>query len=113
MASILGTDVVADAAPRAAAKLRTRRILVRVHMWIALSLGAYIVVLSLSGSAIVFRREFNTWLVPRTVASTEGVRLTGDSLTAAVRATYPTDVVVEVREPQAARAAGVRSPRAR
>jgi len=100
MSSILSTDVIDDAALRAAAKLRMRRILVRVHLWIALGLGAYIVVLSLSGSAIVFRREFNTWLVPRTVASTEGVRLTGESLTAAVRAAYPTDVVVEVREPQ-------------
>lgn len=33
----------------------------RIHTWIAISLGAYIVVLSLSGSAIVFRREFYRW----------------------------------------------------
>jgi len=68
-------------------------------MWIALVLGAYIVVLSVSGSAIVFRRELNTWLVPRTVASTEGEKLSGDGLMAAVKAAYPADSVVEVREP--------------
>lgn len=102
MSSTLSTGVVEPAALRAAARVRTRRLLARVHLWIALGLGLYITVLSLSGSAIVFRREFNTWLVPRAVESTDGVRLTGDSLAAAVRAAYPGDVVVEVREPQRA-----------
>ena len=69
-------------------------------MWIALGLGLYIVVLSVSGSAIVFRREFTAWLVPRTVASTEGERLTGDALVAALGTAYPGDTVVEVREPR-------------
>jgi uncharacterized iron-regulated membrane protein len=36
---------------------RPRRLLARVHMWIALALGLYIVVLSFSGSIAVFRRE--------------------------------------------------------
>jgi uncharacterized iron-regulated membrane protein len=72
----------------------------RVHLWLALILGAYIVVISVSGSAVVFRREFNTWLVPRTVESTDGVRLTGDDLARAVRAAYPNDTVVEVSEPR-------------
>ena len=38
--------------------------------------------------------------MPRTVASTEGVRLTGEPLLAAVRTAYPGDTVVEVREPR-------------
>jgi uncharacterized iron-regulated membrane protein len=71
-----------------------------VHLWIALALSVYIVVISLSGSAVVFRRELNPGLVPRTVPSIEGERLTGEPLAAAVRAAYPQDVVVEVREPQ-------------
>ena len=33
----------------------------RLHTWIAVTLGAYIVVLSVSGSAIVFRRDFYRW----------------------------------------------------
>ena len=100
MSSTLATDDLSDVALRAAARIRTKRILARVHLWIALGLGLYITVLSVSGSFIVFRREFNTWFVPRTVASTEGVRLTGDELQAAVRATYPGDTVVQVTEPR-------------
>ena len=76
-----------------------RRILVRIHTWIALGLGLYIVVLSVSGSAVVFRRELNQWLVPRAVASTDGVRLTGEALRAALRRAYPEHTVLEVREP--------------
>ena len=83
----------ASAAPR-----RTRRLLARVHMWIALSLGLYIVVLSISGSIAVFRREANLWFVPREVPSTVGTRLTGDELQAAVRKVYADSTVVAVRE---------------
>ena len=35
--------------------------LARIHTWIAVSLGAYIVVVSVSGSASVFRRDFYRW----------------------------------------------------
>jgi uncharacterized iron-regulated membrane protein len=100
MSSTLSTDGVGDSELRVAARLRTRRMLARVHLWIALGLGLYIVVLSVSGSAVVFRREFNQWFVPRTVESTEGLRLTGAELQAAVRVTYPGHNVIEVREPR-------------
>ena len=90
----LGDDTAARLRPR------TRHLLARIHTWIALGLSVYIVVLSVSGSAVVFRREFNQWLVPRTVESTEGVRLTGDTLAQALAAAYPGHAVVEFREPQ-------------
>jgi uncharacterized iron-regulated membrane protein len=45
-----------------------RRALVQIHLWMALVLGLYIMVISLSGSAVVFRREFHRWLVPRDYA---------------------------------------------
>lgn len=67
-------------------------------MWIALALGAYIVVISVSGSAVVFRRELNVWLVPRTVPSTAGARMTADDLRAAVERLYPEHAVTDVRE---------------
>jgi uncharacterized iron-regulated membrane protein len=35
--------------------------LARIHTWIAVSLGLYVVVLAVSGSAIVFRRDFYRW----------------------------------------------------
>jgi uncharacterized iron-regulated membrane protein len=46
-----------------------RRVLFQVHLWIALVLGLYVVMISLSGSAVVFRREFHRWLAPRNFAS--------------------------------------------
>jgi uncharacterized iron-regulated membrane protein len=100
MSTTLRADAIESAEPKAPTKLRARRLLARIHLWIALALGLYIVVLSVSGSAIVFRRELNQWLVPRAVASTEGTRLTGDELALAVRAAYPRDAILEVREPQ-------------
>lgn len=76
-----------------------RRLVGRFHLWLALGLGLYIVVLSVSGSAVVFRRELNQWLVPRTVDSTVGERLTGEALRAAVAGVYPRATIVDVREP--------------
>lgn len=77
----------------------SRRWLARVHTWIALFLGLYIWMLSVTGSVIVFRRELNQWLVPRAVASTEGERLTGEELRFAIERVYTRHTVLEVREP--------------
>ena len=78
--------------------MRLRRALFQVHLWIALTLGLYIIVISVSGSIAVFRREANLWLIPRTVASTEGERLTGEALDAAVRRVYSGYEVVGIAE---------------
>lgn len=80
-------------------RVTIRRWAGRLHLWLALGLGAYVVVLSLSGSAVVFRRELNQWLVPRAVESTDGERLTGEALRGAVARVYSRATVVEVREP--------------
>ena len=77
--------------------MRLRRALFKIHMWIALTLGVYIVVISVSGSIAVFRREANLWLVPRTVAM-EGERLRGDALDAAVRRVYADYEVVGISD---------------
>jgi uncharacterized iron-regulated membrane protein len=69
-------------------------------MWIALVLGIYIVVLSVSGSIAVFRREANVWFVPRAVPSATGTRLTGEELRAALQDIYPGSQIVDVREPR-------------
>lgn len=80
--------------------LRLRGALLKVHLWLALATSLYIVVISLSGSAVVFRREVSIWLIPRTVPSTEGVALSGDALKAAAERVYAGDTVVEVLEPR-------------
>jgi uncharacterized iron-regulated membrane protein len=44
-----------------------RRALFQVHLWMGLALALYIVFISLTGSAIVFRREMDQTLCPRIV----------------------------------------------
>lgn len=77
-----------------------RRALFQIHLWTALSIGVYLFVISVSGSAAVFRRELNVWLVPRSVASTGGVRLEGDALRAAVERVYTGYTVNDVSAPR-------------
>lgn len=76
-----------------------RAILFQIHLWLGVAMAAYVLVISVSGSAVVFRREASAWLVPRSVPSTRGERLTGDALRAAIAAAYPGYEITEVSEP--------------
>ena len=46
-------------------KVFLRKVAFQVHLWLGLALAAYIVVLSLTGSAIVFRRELDVAFGPK------------------------------------------------
>lgn len=74
-----------------------RRALMQIHLWVALTIGVYVIVISVSGSAVVFRREFNQWLVPRTVSAV-GVRMTEQELRDAAQRAYPDYAIAEIRE---------------
>jgi uncharacterized iron-regulated membrane protein len=67
-----------------------RRALFQIHLWTGIGLGLYIFVISISGSAIVFRSQlaeaFQAKPVPVTVSRT---RLTDDELERAARREYP------------------------
>jgi len=41
-----------------------RQALLKVHLWTGLASGLYIVVICVSGSAVVFRREVSRWFMP-------------------------------------------------
>lgn len=62
-----------------------------------LALGVYIVVISISGSAVVLRPQFHRWATPHSVAM-EGTRLTADALQEAIRRVYSPHEVAGVRE---------------
>ena len=67
-----------------------RRALFQVHLWTGLGIGLYVLVLSVSGSALVYRRELDKLLCPRTVLVTpRGRRLSEAQLAAVARARYP------------------------
>tara|TARA_B100000029_G_scaffold516804_1_gene634670 strand:- start:10342 stop:11004 length:663 start_codon:yes stop_codon:yes gene_type:complete len=37
----------------------------QIHLWLGLVLGLYVMVISVSGSAVVFRRELTRWFLPK------------------------------------------------
>jgi uncharacterized iron-regulated membrane protein len=77
-----------------------RRLLLVVHRWLALVIGIYIIVISLSGSAVVFRPELNRAAVPRVVPDASGERVQGDALAAALADAYPQYQIVRFTEPR-------------
>ena len=74
----------------AQSSLRLRRALFLVHLWCGLCLGLYLVVLSVSGSVIVYRNELRAAFQPQPRRVVEvGERLSEEALIAAGEAAYP------------------------
>jgi len=69
----------------------------RVHLWLGIALGLYVVVMSITGSAIVARRELIQLLVPQTIAVV-GERMDREQLERAVREVYAGSRVLEISE---------------
>ena len=67
----------------------TRRALFQVHLWTGIGAGLYVVMISITGSAIVFRREITrlAWTPPSVVAT--GRLMTAEQLAAAAKKAYP------------------------
>ena len=74
-----------------------RKALFQVHLWTGIGLGLYILLMSVTGSALVFRRELTRVLArePR-VAAGQGARMSEDELRQAARRAYPGYEVVRV-----------------
>ena len=71
-----------------------RRALFQIHLWMGIGLGLYILLISISGSAIVLRPQISRWLIPSQVPSTAGAELTGAALDARVAEVYGADYTV-------------------
>jgi uncharacterized iron-regulated membrane protein len=67
-----------------------RKALFQVHLWTGIGLGLYILLMSVTGSALIFRRELTRSLArePR-VAVGPGARMTEDELKQAAKRAYP------------------------
>ena len=79
---------------------RFRRFLFQVHLWLGIGLGIYILVISVTGSAVVLRPQINRWFVSNQVASTEGVALTGIALESTVAEIYSDYTVRNIVPPR-------------
>ena len=66
-----------------------RKALFQIHLWTGIGVGLYVFVISLTGSAIVFRREITrlAWTAPKVTPA--GPLMTADQLSAAAKKIYP------------------------
>ena len=66
--------------------LWVRRAIFQVHLWTGLAIGLYLVMLSLTGAALVYRVELErSFEVKKPAFEPDRPRLSTDELTAAVR----------------------------
>jgi uncharacterized iron-regulated membrane protein len=67
----------------------TRRALFQIHLWTGIGVGLYVLMISISGSAIVFRREITrlAWSPPAVTPT--GPPMTVEGLSAAAKKAYP------------------------
>ncbi len=74
-----------------------RRMIYQVHLWIGIALGLYVLMMSVTGSAIVARRELIPLMVAQSVAIA-GERMDHDQLERAARKVYPDSRVLDIHE---------------
>jgi uncharacterized iron-regulated membrane protein len=76
-----------------------RRALFQLHLWSGLAIGLYLVMLSLTGSVLVYRIELGRMLgAPRPVFDPNATRLTTDEMRQAVALAYPGWTITEMGE---------------
>ena len=57
-----------------------RRALFQIHLWLGIGLGLYVLVIAISGTALLLKSPFYTWFEPKTLVPLETEPLTGAAL---------------------------------
>jgi len=66
-----------------------RRALFQIHLWLGIAFGLYVLVISISGSAILLKSPFYNWFEPKNIDPPEGaVELTEDEQLARMEEVY-------------------------
>lgn len=73
------------------------RSIYRIHLWTGIALGLYVLVMSISGSAIVARRELVQWLTPQFIP-VAGERMTREQIDQALPSLYSGYRILDVQE---------------
>jgi uncharacterized iron-regulated membrane protein len=78
-----------------------RKAFFQVHLWVGVGIGLYVLAISVSGSAIVYRNRIIRNSSPNVVVvAPYGPRLSVDELTQYAQLAYPTYIVDNIRESQ-------------
>src|SRR5262249_27444816 len=75
-----------------------RRALFQIHLWTGIGLGVYVVAISITGSAIVFRNELYNWASKRPVVTVGEKKLDPQELRAKALSTHPGYKIANVWE---------------
>ena len=65
-----------------------RRALFQVHLWMGIGFGIYVLVISLSGTALLMKPPFYSWFEPKTLVPLDTPLLEGDELKARMAEVY-------------------------
>lgn len=65
-----------------------RKLVFQTHLWMGVGFGIYVLIISLSGSALLLESPFHSWFEPRNIEPTDTVPLQGDALTARMAEVY-------------------------
>src|ERR1700752_3926047 len=77
-----------------------RRALFQVHLWSGIAVGIYILMISVTGSVLVYANELYRAVTPEPIISKgSGARLTDDQLKEAARRSYPGYRVLKIVRP--------------
>jgi uncharacterized iron-regulated membrane protein len=81
---------------------RVRKFLFQIHLWTGVTVCLYVAVVSISGSALVFRRDLTSTQVHRKIAleNSGRPRLSAEDLQESVQRAYPGDEILAVIEPR-------------
>lgn len=77
-----------------------RRALFQLHLWLGIGFGIYILVISVSGSAIVLRPQLHRWLIHNQAAVSAGPALEGAALQQRIADVYAPAQTVEIVLPR-------------
>lgn len=73
-----------------------RKAILQIHLWSALICGAWVILISATGSAVVLRREFGEWFAPPNFVEVGDSRLSEARLTDIVRSDWPAHQIVAI-----------------
>lgn len=65
-----------------------RKLIFQVHLWMGIGFGLYVLIISLSGSALLLESPFHDWFEPRNIEPTDAIPLKGEALTARMKQVY-------------------------
>ncbi|MDM5295258.1 PepSY-associated TM helix domain-containing protein [Peribacillus simplex] len=87
--------------------MKIRRIIAKIHLWLSMLAGVFIVLIGLTGSLLVFEPELNSILHPNLYKVTEGKKVTYQQAVQVISESHPKGQIERIYTPSEPNARGV------